>query len=340
MAPWPESMPVTALKLETKIEKWPFVTPFRITGYVWEAIEVLYVQLTRDGHVARGEGAGVYYRDDKPAAMLAQIESSRAAIEAGITREAAQKLLPPGGARNALDCALWDLEAKVSGKPAWQIAGLEKPHGLLTTMTCGADEPAKMAAKARDEYRQAKAIKLKLTGEPSDGDRVRAVREVRPDVWLGVDANQGFTRESLEKLMPTLVDTGVKLIEQPFRIGQDALLDGFKSPIPVAADESVQTLADVRALVGRYNVMNIKLDKCGGLTEGLAMARLARELGLECMVGNMVGTSLSMAPAYLVGQLCSVVDLDGPIFIKGDRELRVRYENGLVTVPEGLWGSP
>src|SRR5690349_1423197 len=128
-------MPVTALKLEAKIEKWPFVTPRRITGYVGETIEVLYVQLTRDGHVGRGEGAGVYYRDDKPAGMLAQIESSRAAIEAGITREAAQKLLSPGGARNALDCALWDLEAKISGKPAWQIAGLEKPRGLLTTMT-------------------------------------------------------------------------------------------------------------------------------------------------------------------------------------------------------------
>jgi L-alanine-DL-glutamate epimerase-like enolase superfamily enzyme len=328
------------LKLNVRIEQWPFVTPFRITGYTWEAIDILFLSLERDGVTARGEGAGVYYRNDKPASMLQQIESCRAAIEAGVTREAAQRLLPPGGARNALDCALWDLEAKLSGKSAWQIAGLEKPRGLLTTMTCGADEPGKMAEKARTEYRHAKAIKLKLTGEPSDADRVRAVREARPDVWLGVDANQGFTRQSLEQLMPVLVQTRVALIEQPFRIGEEALLDGFQSPIPVAADESVQHLGDVRGLVGRFDVMNIKLDKCGGLTEGLAMARLARELGLECMVGNMMGTSLAMAPSWLVGQLCSVVDLDGPIFLKGDRELRVSYTDGLITVPEKLWGNP
>jgi L-alanine-DL-glutamate epimerase-like enolase superfamily enzyme len=238
-----------------------------------------------------------------------------------------------------LDCALWDLEAKVAGRAAWQIAGIEKPRPLLTTMTCSAEDPAKMAATAVG-YKNAKAIKLKLTGEAADADRVRAVREARPDVWLGVDANQGFTRTSLEQLMAVLVETRVQLIEQPFRIGQEALLDGFQSPIPVAADESAQTLADVRGLVGRFNVMNIKLDKCGGLTEGLAMARLARELGLETMVGNMMGTSLAMAPAYLVGQLCSVVDLDGPVFLKKDRDERVRYADGLISCPETIWGNP
>jgi L-alanine-DL-glutamate epimerase-like enolase superfamily enzyme len=271
--------------------------------------------------------------------MLAQVESVRAGIEAGISRESAQTLLPAGGARNALDCALWDLEAKLAGRGGWQIAGLEKPHPLLTTMTCSAEDPEKMAATAAG-YRNAKAIKLKLTGEPSDADRVRAVREARADVWLGVDANQGFTRASLEQLMPVLIETRVQLIEQPFPIGQDSLLDGFQSPIPVAADESVQTLADVRGLVGRFKVMNIKLDKCGGLTEGLAMARLARELALETMVGNMMGTSLAMAPAYLLGQLCSVVDLDGPIFLKTDRDQRVKYADGLISCPEAIWGNP
>jgi L-alanine-DL-glutamate epimerase-like enolase superfamily enzyme len=311
--------------------------PFRITGYTWEHIDVLLVSLERDGQVGQGEAAGVYYKNDTPAAVLGQVESLRTPIEAGIDRDRVQSLLPPGGARNALDCALWDLEAKLSGRAAWQTAGLTKPRPLLTTFTCGADEPKKMAATAL-AYQNARAIKLKLTGQPNDADRVRAVREARADVWLGVDANQGFTRKSLERLLPTLTETNVALIEQPFPIGQEALLDGFQSPIPIAADESAQNLADVAGLVGRFNVVNIKLDKCGGLTEGLAMARTAREHGLATMVGNMLGTSLSMAPAFLLGQLCQVVDLDGPVFHKTDRAITVRYADGCITCPETLWG--
>jgi L-alanine-DL-glutamate epimerase-like enolase superfamily enzyme len=218
------------------------------------------------------------------------------------------------------------------------MADLDRPRRLLTTFTCGADTPEKMAAAAR-AYKDARAIKIKLTGEPVDAERVRAVREARADVWLGVDANQGLSRSSLEQLMPTLVQTHTKLIEQPFTIGQEALLDGFQSPIPIAADESVQTLADVPGLVGRFNVMNIKLDKCGGLTEGLAMARAARRLGLDTMVGNMLGTSLGMAPAFLVGQLCQVVDLDGPVFLKADRAIAVDYSDGTIACPEALWGG-
>lgn len=327
------------IELHTKIEQWPLKTPFRITGYTWEFVDVLAVALEQDGQVGRGEAAGVYYKNDRPAGMRETIESLRRTIEAGITRESAQQLLPPGGARNALDCALWDLEAKRTGRPVWQIAGLEPPRPLLTTMTCGADTPQNMAAAAR-AYPNARAIKLKLTGEAIDADRVRAVREALPGVWIGVDANQGFTRTSLEQLMPTLTQARVELIEQPFPIGQEGLLDGFQSPIPIAADESVQNLAHVRGLVGRFQVINIKLDKCGGLTEGLAMARRARELGLDCMVGNMMGTSLAMAPGYLVGQLCRVVDLDGPLFIKQDREIAVDYGDGLIRCPEKLWGHP
>jgi L-alanine-DL-glutamate epimerase-like enolase superfamily enzyme len=325
------------LRLELSLEQWPLLAPFRITGYTWESIPVLLVRLEKDGQVGQGEAAGVYYKNDKPASMLTQIESLRGTIEAGITRDGMQSLLPRGGARNALDCALWDLEAKLSGRAAWQIAGLTKPRPLLTTFTCGADEPEKMAAAARG-YRNARAIKLKLTGQPVDADRVRAVREARGDVWLGVDANQGFTRESLDRLMPTLTDMNVALIEQPFPIGQEGLLDGFESPIPIAADESAQDLADVAGLVGRFNVVNIKLDKCGGLTEGLAIARAAREHGLDTMVGNMMGTSLAMAPAFLLGQLCQVVDLDGPVFQKTDRAIKVQYADGFITCPETLWG--
>jgi L-alanine-DL-glutamate epimerase-like enolase superfamily enzyme len=271
--------------------------------------------------------------------MIDQIEALRTIIEAGISRAGLQERLSPGGARNALDCALWDLEAKLTGCSVWQIAGLVKPRPILTTFTCGADTPTAMAAVARS-YKHARAIKLKLTGEPIDAERVRAVREIRGDVWLGVDANQGFTRTSLERLMPTLLEARVALIEQPFPIGQEALLDGFCSPIPIAADESVQSLPDLTKLVGRFNVANIKLDKCGGLTEGLAMARAAHDLGLQPMVGNMIGTSLAMAPAFLIAQSCAVVDLDGPIFLKADRPIGVRYSGGDIMCPEALWGAP
>ena len=288
--------------------------------------------------MGRGEGEGVYYRGDTPQLALTLIESLRTRIEAGISRDSLQALLPPGGARNALDCALWEPEAKLTGRPAWQIAGLERPKPLPTTLTCGAETPEKMAAMAMG-YTKARAIKLKLTGEALDAERVRAVREARQDVWLGIDANQGFTREFLEWIMPVLIETRVQLIEQPFPIGQESLLDGFQSPIPIAADESVQSLADIPGLVGRFSVANIKLDKCGGLTEGLAMARASRELGLDVMVGNMLGTSLAMAPAFLVGQLCHIVDLDGPVFLKTDRAITVDYADGFIRCPEMLWGN-
>jgi L-alanine-DL-glutamate epimerase-like enolase superfamily enzyme len=221
----------------------------------------------------------------------------------------------------------------------WQLAGLDAPRPLLTTFTCHADAPERMAARAR-AYHGARAIKLKLTGDPMDAERVQAVRECLPRIWLGVDANQGFTRATLERLMPVLVECGVDLIEQPFPVGAEALLDGLRLPIPVAADESAQCLGDLPALVGRFDVVNIKLDKCGGLTEGLEMARAARSLGLKVMVGNMSGTSLAMAPAFVVGQLCDIVDLDGPVFLEADRSIPARYDDGLVSIPDALWGHP
>jgi len=329
-----------AVTLRVVIEKFALKQPFRITGHTMVDTDVVTVTLEKGGHIAQGEASGVYYRkDDDASGVVKQIEAVRTRIEAGTDRESLQRLLPTGGARNAVDCALWDLEAKLTGRPAWQIAGLDQPRPLLTTFTVGADNPEKMALDAQ-AFAHAKALKLKLTGEFLDAERVRAVRAVRPDVWLGVDANQGFTRAFLETLMPVLVASRVELIEQPFKIGQESQLDGFKSPIPVAADESAQGLTDVRDLVGRFNVVNIKLDKCGGLTEALAMARKARGLGLDVMVGNMVGTSLAMAPSCLVGQLCKVVDLDGPVFLITDRDPPVRYENGTISCPEVLWGAP
>jgi L-alanine-DL-glutamate epimerase-like enolase superfamily enzyme len=195
-----------------------------------------------------------------------------------------------------------------------------------------------MAAAAR-AYKGARAIKLKLTGEPIDADRIRAVREARNEVWLSVDANQALNQSSFDNLMPTLVDKRVSMIEQPFPADRDAWLDGLQSPIPIAADESVQGLSDLPALVGRFNVINIKLDKCGGLTEALAMVGKARELGLKIMVGNMLGTSLGMAPAFILGQHCEVVDLDGPVFLASDRSKRATYSDGFIRCPEDLWGS-
>lgn len=326
------------MKLHTEIERWPLRTAFRISGYTFTSIDVLVASIEKDGVIGRGEAAGVYYRNETAASLLKQIEPLRARIEAGITRDCLQKLLPAGGARNALDCALWELESRSFGRPVWELVGLAPPRPLLTTFTCGAEEPSVMVATAQS-YSGARAIKLKLTGDPVDEDRVRAVREALPHVWLGVDANQGFTRATLERLMPVLVDARVSLIEQPLPIGQEAQLDGFASPIPLAADESVQGLADLPGLTGRFDVINMKLDKCGGLTEGLAMARRARELGLETMVGNMIGTSLAMAPAFLVGQLCSVVDLDGVALLASDRPAGVRYGDGFVSCPAGLWGA-
>jgi L-alanine-DL-glutamate epimerase-like enolase superfamily enzyme len=334
----PEEL-ITSLSMHLDLQTWPLQAPFHISGFTFKAIEVLLVTLEKDGHSGRGEAAGVYYRNDHPVSMIERLEALRSTIELAIGRDSLPALLPPGGARNALDCALWDLEAKLGGRPAWQIAGLESPRPLLTTFTCGADDPENMAAAATS-YAGARALKLKLTGEPIDAERVRAVRTARPDVWLGVDANQGLTRASLERLMPVLIDARVALLEQPFPRGQEALLDGLKSSIPIAADESVQCRQDIENLVGRFDVINVKLDKCGGLTEALAMVEEARALGLDTMVGNMMGTSLAMAPAFLAGQRCKFVDLDGPVFLKTDRPTAVHYADGWIRCPQALWGHP
>jgi len=326
------------LNLTTRCEQWPLVRPFHIAGHTFEVLETLWLELEQRGCAGNAEAAGVYYQDVFPRTMIAQIEAIRPEIEGGLTLRRVQELLPAGGARNALDCALWDLLAKVLKRPVWQLAELCAPKPLLTTFACGAETPEAMA-RAAEGYVEARAIKLKLTGEPIDADRVRAVREARPDVWLGVDGNQGFTRAALEKLMPELVAARVALIEQPFPVGEESLLQTLDCPIDIAADESVQGVDDLASLGDKFDVVNIKLDKCGGLTEALLMAEQAKRRGLEAMIGNMIGTSLAMAPAYLVGQLCTVVDLDGPIFLREDRAQHGFYKNGFLHCPESVWGA-
>jgi L-alanine-DL-glutamate epimerase-like enolase superfamily enzyme len=329
---------LTPLSLDLAIESLPLAKPFRISGHVFTDTPVVLVTLSDGTHSGRGEASGVYYLGDDVPAMTAAIEGVRGAVEAGITREQLQALLPAGGARNALDCALWELEARRSGVPVWELAGLAEPRPLRTTFTLGADDPEVMAEGAR-HYAQARALKLKLTGDLDvDIARVQAVRAARPECWIGVDANQGFAIGDLDALVAALVGADVKLLEQPLARGREADLTGYQCPIPIAADESALTLADVEGLVGRFDVVNIKLDKCGGLTEGLAIAKRARELGLGVMVGNMVGSSLAMAPSFIVGQLCDIVDLDGPIFLADDRKPSIEYVDGNAWCGEAIWG--
>lgn len=325
------------LSLYSEIEHLPMKAPFRISGYTFDEAAALVVTL-RDGEcVGRGEAEGVYYLGETPSTMAADVEQARSDIEGGVTRDALREIMPAGGARNAVDCALWQLEAQRQGKPVWELAGMAPPRPLLTTFTVGVDEPEAMAEAAR-AYAQARAIKIKLAGELDlDVERVRAVRAARPDIWIAVDANQGFDRASLERLVPTLDASKVSLIEQPLPRGQEEGLEGFSCGIPVAADESALTLADVQGLVGRFDIVNIKLDKCGGLTEGLLIAAEARRLGLQAMVGCMGGSSLGMAPAFILGQVCDIVDLDGPVFLKKDRDPGVVYEDGYITCPDNVW---
>lgn len=326
------------MQLLANTERWSLELPLVITGYTITAVEVIVATVVDGKFQGRGEAAGVYYRNESVAHMLAQLEAVRSDIEKGIDRRALQGLLPPGGARNAVDCALWDLEARRTGRAAWEIAGLAPPLPLLTTFTIGADTPARMASRAQ-AFSAARALKLKLTGDPDDVERVHAVRLVCPEAWIGVDANQGLTRTTLEKLMPALVAADVQLIEQPLPIGHEAQLEGLRAPIPLAADESFQDAEDLPMLVGRFDMVNIKLDKCGGLTPALAIARQARRMGLGVMVGNMLGTSLSTAPAFVLGQLCSIVDLDGPVMLSADRSPTVSYENGRIWCPPEVWGG-
>ena len=326
------------LTLDLRVERFAYHQPFRIAGHVFTETALLVATLSDGEHKGRGEGAGVYYLGDDIAHMVADASRVRGAIEEGATREDLQTLLPPGGARNALDCAFWDLEAKQQERPAWQLAGLDAPRPLRSTLTLGADSADKMA-KAALAIDPTAPVKVKLTGDLDDDiARVTAIRAARPDAWIGVDANQGYDISGLAGLLPALVEAEVAQLEQPLRRGREADLEGFARPLPFVADESALSLADTASLVGRFDVVNIKLDKCGGLTEALAIAKQARSLGLDVMVGNMMGTSLSMAPSYLVGQLCDIVDLDGPTFLARDRDPGVLYRGGRIHCPAEIWG--
>jgi L-alanine-DL-glutamate epimerase-like enolase superfamily enzyme len=291
-----------------------------------------------DGSV-RGRGEAVPYGryGETTGGVLAAIEGLRDRIEAGLTREALQPLLPPGAARNALDCALWDLEAKRAGVRAWTLAGRARLDPVKTAYTLSLASPEAMGEAARVAARRP-LLKLKIGG-PDDLDRVEAVRAAAPKARLIVDANEALSFEQLRALAPDFARLGVKLVEQPLPIGQDQALDGYDSPVPLCADESLHTRAELDACVGRYACVNIKLDKAGGVTEALALRAAAEAKGFEIMAGCMVATSLAMAPALLIAQGAAFVDLDGPLLLARDREPGLTYLGSLIEPPPAdLWG--
>jgi L-alanine-DL-glutamate epimerase-like enolase superfamily enzyme len=245
--------------------------------------------------------------------------------------------LPAGGARNAIDCAMWDLECKLSGKTIWQLTGID-PKPVTTVFTIGLESsPEAMAAKAAAAT-DAPILKIKLDGH-MPYEKLAAIRAARPDAELVVDANQGWDFELLKEVLPKCVSLDLAMIEQPLARGGDSILEGFESPITLAADESCLHLGELEAAARRYSMINIKLDKTGGLTEGLLLAKAAKQKGCKLMVGNMVGTSLSMAPSFVLAQLCDFVDIDGPLLLKYDQPFALKYANGVVNgfTPE-LWG--
>ncbi len=323
------------MKLEITAESWAYARPFKIAYVTRTELPLVHVRVSQGGITGQGEGVGVSYLGETQASILADLERVRTDVEAGITREALQELLPPGGARNALDCALLDLTAKQVGKSVFELTGLAADP-VQSVYTISLDEPAIMAEQARTG--PSSHLKIKLNAD-RPVERVAAVREARPDAVLVVDANQSWSLEVLENAAPRLAALGVALIEQPLAAGEDAGLNGYSGPIPVGADESCQTVADLEGLASGYSVINVKLDKTGGLTGALQLAREAKARGYELMVGCMAGTSLSMAPAFVIAQMCRFVDIDGPLLMAKDREPGLTYDNGLVSAPDPkLWG--
>lgn len=326
------------LKCSSTLECLPLREPFEIARGVMTGIDVIVVTLQdAQGHRGRGEAAGVDYDGESPASMAGQVAAIAPRLHADVTPTELMQWLPAGGARNALDCALWDLRAKQSASRVWTLAGLPAAKPVLTACTIGLGSPDDVRRKARALGRMP-LLKLKVDAT-RHLDLVRAVRDAQPGARLVVDANQAWDRALLEQLLPALQALGVELIEQPVPRGTDAQLRGLDSPIPLAADESCTDRGSLPLLQGLYAYINIKLDKCGGLSEALALAKDAEASGFGLMVGNMGGSSLAMAPAHLIAQNCAYVDLDGPLLLRQDREAAMRYDGALLeAMAPALWG--
>ncbi|MBY5805920.1 dipeptide epimerase [Rhizobium leguminosarum bv. trifolii] len=323
--------------LDIQMNSFPIAGTFTISRGAKTEAEVITCTLVEEG--AHGLGECVPYRryGETMQSVFAQIEAARPLIEAGISRHDLLSAMPPGAARNAVDCALWDLEAKQTGDSVATRLGLAALKPLTTAYTISLGEPEVMAAQAREHAGRA-LLKVKV-GTGDDESRIRAVRAAAPDAAIILDANEGWPEAVLERHLNIAAEVGVALVEQPLPADRDGLLAEIRRPLLVCADESVHHTGDLASLADRYDAINIKLDKTGGLTEALSMKAEAERLGFSIMIGCMVGTSLAMAPAVLLAQNADFVDLDGPLLLARDREPGLRYAASLVFPPEStLWG--
>ena len=326
-----------AVSLFIHLEKWPIAGKFAISRGAKTTAEVVVAELADGRHRGRGECVPYARYGETVEAVAAAIQAMREPLAGGLGRIGLQERMPAGAARNALDCAFWDLEAKRTGTPVHALAGLPSPRPLVTAYTISLDTPARMAAAAAKAaaYRLLK-VKLGAAGDP---ERIRAVRAAAPDCELIADANEGWNPQNLPENLAACAEAGVTLVEQPLPAGADQCLAAFPHAIPICADESVHTCASLGALAGKHDAVNIKLDKTGGLTEALRLAAEAERLGFDLMVGCMVSTSLAMAPAHLLAQRARLVDLDGPLLLAKDRPEGMRYEGSRVYPPRPeLWG--
>ena len=318
-------------------ESWPVTKPFVISKFTSTSAEVVVVEIGDGALTGRGECERSDFYEPDYGDVVAAIEAVRPAIEAGAGRAELQTLMPPGSARNAVDCALWDLRAKSDGVPAWQAAGLDSPGPCITVFTISLGTPEAMARDAA-EAADRPILKLKLGGE-GDIERVEAVRAAAPNARLSVDANEAWTPDMVLPTIDALAALGVEMVEQPLAIADDAYLGTIEHALPIAADESCRDLGSLDRIAGRYDLINIKLDKTGGLTEALALAEAGRAAGLGIMLGCNLGTSLAMAPAMLLTNRARFVDLDGPLLLAKDREPGLVFEGSSIHPPEpALWG--
>ncbi len=327
-----------ALELQAVEQSWPMDKVFRTSRGERTAARVVLVTLTNGRHTGRGEGVPCARYGESIASVLAQLQSLDLTNCADFNRHKLQDLLPAGSARNALDCALWDLEAKSSNKRVWEIANVPVVDSIETSFTVSLDTPNDMAAVAK-AHPDATLLKLKLGGDALDVERVQAVRNEVNSTRLIVDANESWTPSHYRIAAPALQRLGVELIEQPFPADADEILEHLEHPVPICADESCHTTSDLSRLTKRYEVVNIKLDKTGGLTEALLLSERARQSQFKIFLGCMAGTSLGIAPARLLAQVGDYVDLDGPLLLAGDRHHGLLYQHGTIGLPSALlWG--
>ena len=324
-------------RLTVESESWPIRGSFNISRGAKTQADVIVCRLERDARNGLGECVPYARYGETIESVIEQIEEARGRIEAGAGREELARLLPAGAARNALDCALWDLEAKLTGMPVHRHICKMPPRPVDTAMTISLGDAEEMALAAR-AHGHRPLLKVKLGGE-GDIDRIHAVAAAAPRTRIILDANESWTEENISELMLEAANLHVALIEQPLPAGEDEILEHIAHPVPVCADESVHVTADLDALAKRYDCVNIKLDKTGGLTEAMKMREKAHQMGFAVMVGCIVGTSLSMAPAILLAQEAEFVDLDGPLILERDRKHGLSYSTSIVSPPSPLlWG--